>query len=267
MAPTGGGASPAGGPGAGDLHRRPRQLGTRTRPAPDARTATRRTWWSSPIPGSSPTPRSPRPPARDNSDATVGVALLLGRPEPGSDPSPASGRPSRVGRCWPTPPTAPETRWPSSPGPGTPRSSSRGRCARPSRAGSPSTTSRHRTHRANPPARHGDLPERAHPPDDHDPHRDLRGAVSGLPAARPLHHQHHRSITAAPPARRDHPRPPPPRPRPAISSHLPPTPAHGRTLHRLADRRRQPAAAVPRNRSSTTCGSTTASPDSTCAGC
>ena len=45
----------------------------------------------------------------------------------------------------------------------------------------------HRTHRR--PARFGELPERTHPPAQPHPHRHLRGTVSQLPATRPLHHQ------------------------------------------------------------------------------
>jgi hypothetical protein len=62
-----------------------------------------------------------------------------------------------------------------------------GRCARPWKAGSPSTTSRSPNPPATSPVR--ELPERAHPPAQPHPHRHLRGAVSQLPATRPLHHQ------------------------------------------------------------------------------
>jgi hypothetical protein len=59
------------------------------------------------------------------SDAAVGIALLA----------------ETRSRCWPIRPTAPASCWPRSPTAGTPQSSSRGRCARPWPAGSPSTSS------------------------------------------------------------------------------------------------------------------------------
>ena len=54
----------------------------------------------------------------------------------------AAGRASPTrSRCWAIRPTAPASCWPRPPTAGTPRSSSRGRCARPWTAGSPSTSS------------------------------------------------------------------------------------------------------------------------------
>ena len=164
----------------------------------------------------------------DNSDATVGVDLLLDqrraqhRPARPDQPGPAT-EPGRVG------------------GAGRFGLRHRGRAGRahrrrahpdhqalaaaPGRRGRvhPRRLHRRRTHRR--PARLGDLPERAHPPDHRHPHGDLRGAVSRLPAARPLHHQQDRPLAAPAPPRRDHPRAPPTRPR--SRSSRPPTAGTG----------------------------------------
>ena len=66
-----------------------------------------------------------------------------GRPSCSATTRSATTRPAtvRVQRCWRTRRTAAGTRWPTCSDAGTPRSSSPGRCARRSRAGSPSTTS------------------------------------------------------------------------------------------------------------------------------
>ena len=103
----------------------------------------------------------------DNSDAAVGIDLLLADTEH----RPVTGAVGAVG--W-------EVLGDSAygtgdalaalqPTPGTPRSSSRGRCARRSRAGSPSTTSPSSS--PPPTSPDGDLPERGHPADHPDPQR------------------------------------------------------------------------------------------------
>ena len=94
----------------------------------------------------------------DNSDATVGVRLLdtdptLGQARAAQPIKRPVSRPRRrmaAGcRCWPTPRTAAAMPWPTCRPRATRRSSSRGRCARPSPAGSPPRTSPS----TNPPAR------------------------------------------------------------------------------------------------------------------
>jgi hypothetical protein len=74
------------------------------------------------------------------------------------------------------------------------------------------------------------------------------GGLPGLPPARPLHHLSIGKNALAASPRRSPTRPPTTRPTPRVPGGLPPAPADGRTLHRLAGRRREPAVAVPRDR-------------------
>lgn len=88
----------------------------------------------------------------DNSDAAVGIDLLNQHDGDQHDGDQHDGTSTTVTsmtvtsttggwRCWPIRSTALVTRWPRSRRAGTPRSSSHGRCARRSRAGSPWTSS------------------------------------------------------------------------------------------------------------------------------
>jgi len=82
----------------------------------------------------------------DNSDAAVGVDLLLGE-QPEQPEQGEQGEQGEHGERWERWEVLADSaygtgmRWPRSSGPGTLRSSSRGRCARPWRVGSPSTIS------------------------------------------------------------------------------------------------------------------------------
>ena len=91
------------------------------------------------------------------------------------------------------------------------------------------------------------------------PDSDLRRACRGCPFLARCTTSASRTHTTAP-ARRAATRAPGPRAGPRLPGCLPPAPADGRTLDRLAGRRREPPAAVPRDHSSTICGCTTASP-------
>src|SRR4029079_7246855 len=81
------------------------------------------------------------------------------------------------------------------------------------------------------------------------PQRHLRCRVSRLPAARTVHRQQERPVTDPAPPRRGATRPSCPRPGPGVPGRLPPAPADGRALDRLAGGRTEPAVAIPRNRS------------------
>ncbi len=194
----------------------------------------------------------------DNSDATVGARAAARRRHP-TDRRTGAGLQVLADSAYGTG-DACSPRWPT---PGTPRSSSRGRCARPSRAGSPSTTS---------PSTDGQ-PAPSTCPAGHHPrrspaaaHRHLRRRLPRLPAARP----------AAPPpapaapdtcdhARRSAPRPPRPRRRPDFQAvYRRHRPMVERSIAWLDPR--QPPAALPRRRQQRP-GCTPASPRSTCAAC
>ena len=101
--------------------------------------------------------------------------------------SPRTSTGNRPGwRCSPIPPTAPVTRRPRWPRPGTPRSSSRGRCARRPGRVHPRRLHRRRGRRHGRPARTVSPGRSPHPPGH------LRGRLPRLPAARPVHHQQRR---------------------------------------------------------------------------
>ena len=109
-------------------------------------------------------------------------------------------------------------------------------------------------------------PHGRHPADQPHPGGHLRRGLPRLPAARPLHHRRrgrslhlhpHDALQRAHRARAAD---------PDFQADLPPAPADGRTLHRLADPR-QPPSALPRQSPRTTPGCTSASPRSTSAAC
>ncbi len=94
--------------------------------------------------------------------------------------------------------------------------------------------------------RHRHLPERHRRVDHAEAVGDVRRHLPRLPATPSMHHRQGRPHAAPARARRLAARPPPPRRGPAVAGDLPPAPAHGRTLPRLAGRRRQPQGPLPR---------------------
>ena len=227
-----------GGPGPGDLHRGSRGPPRAQDPRPAARTATRPTSMVEPDTGiitgcradpsrragHTPTPRSGSTCWPQETDQRLEV---LGDSAYGTGD--AAGRGGRV--------------------PGTPRSSSRGRCARPWRAGSPSTSSPSSSPPTTSPAR-VTCPNGITRPITGTRRGDLRGGLSrtARSAARCTTSARGRTLNSASPPRAAA-RAPGPRARPGVPGRLPPAPADGRTLDLLAGRRPEPAAAVPRNRS------------------